>query len=106
MPGVKHSEAKLERDFRGHGVFRETASPRRPATALSGAKAAEIKGQNIFADGAYEGYARNAGGEMSEARAAAVAAMGGQNIFADGEENTRTAVAVVKADPFASQARF
>ena len=73
MPGVKHSEAKLERDFRGHGVFRETASPRRPATALSGAKAAEIKGQNIFADG---------------------------------EVNRRTAVAVVKPDPFASQVRF
>ena len=43
---------------------------------------------------------------MSEARAAAVAAMGGQNIFADGEVNRRTAVAVVKADPFASQVRF
>lgn len=101
VPGRELSDAKFERDFKGHDVFSDSATPRRPGTALSGAKEAEIRGQDIFSDG--PGYAA---AEMSDARAAAVAAMHGQDVFADGTVERRTAVAVTNPNRNSSNVTF
>lgn len=101
VPGRELSDAKFERDFKGHDVFSDSATPRRPGTALSGAKAAEIRGQDIFSDG--PGYVA---AEMSDARAAAVAAMHGQDVFADGTVERRTTVAVTNPNRNSSNVTF
>ena len=70
VPGKQVSHAKLQRDYRGSDVFSDVAEPRRPGTALSTAKANDMRGQDIFSDGP----AREKG-EVSEARAAAEACL-------------------------------
>ncbi len=91
-PSAKHSrfalnDLKLNNDLRGHNVFGNVATPKRPSTALSEAKKYEMYGRNIFAEGVDEGYAKNVAGEMqlSDARAAAVRGMQGNDIFSDGD---------------------
>ena len=83
--------------LRGHDVFGDVGTPRRPSTALSDLKRSEMSGQDIFADGQDAGYKNNVQGEMrfSEARKLAVAGMAGSDIFADGAAgaNGRTSVA-------------
>ena len=91
VPGKQVSHAKLQRDYQGSDVFSDVAEPRRPGTALSTAKANDMRGQDIFSDGPVR-----AKGEVSEARAAAVAAMSGSDVFSDGQDASRRSVQVSK----------
>ena len=85
VPGKQVSHAKMRRDYQGSDVFSDEAEPRRPGTALSTAKAADMKGQDIFSDGP-----RWTDGEVSGARAAAVAGMRGSDVFSDGADASRS----------------